>query len=175
MVCGIRTSDHCGLNKGCSSKFRVGSWVQQTPEESQRTYRLKCEYNNKDKDHSLKTLYVIFFFLTECQIYNQCWRILIAVSWSLSVLWWWFLAMFCFSTIEVNKSVLHSRFVDKHSQLMLRLTNLWFKEKPRIPSCCKMLPKIINTNKMRSNEGNKNLRNSYRKKCNHKHTMNVIS
>ena len=39
-------------------KFCVGSWVQQTPEEGQRTYRPKrCEYKNKskDEDNSWKT------------------------------------------------------------------------------------------------------------------------
>ena len=58
MVNGIRTSDppHT-LNKGCGSKFHVGSQVQQTPEEGWRTYRPKrCEYKNKDEDNSLKTL-----------------------------------------------------------------------------------------------------------------------
>ena len=44
------------LNKGCGSKFCVGSQVQQeTPEEGWRTYKLKCEYN-KDEDSSPKTL-----------------------------------------------------------------------------------------------------------------------
>ena len=57
MVNRIRTSDLCGLNKGCGSKFCVGSRVQQKPEEGQRTYQPKhCEYNNKDEDNSLKTL-----------------------------------------------------------------------------------------------------------------------
>ena len=38
-------------------KLRVGSQVRQTPEEGWKTYRLKnCEYNNKDKDDSPKTL-----------------------------------------------------------------------------------------------------------------------
>ena len=38
------------------SKFRVGSRVQETPEEGQRTDRPKrCEYN-KDEDKSLKIL-----------------------------------------------------------------------------------------------------------------------
>ena len=53
----IRTGDLHGFNKGCSSKFRVGSRVQQTPEEGWRTYRLKCCGNiNNDKDKSPKTL-----------------------------------------------------------------------------------------------------------------------
>ena len=53
----IRTGDSCGFNKGCSSKFRKGSRVQQTPEEGRRTYQLKrCGNNNKDKDNSPKTL-----------------------------------------------------------------------------------------------------------------------
>ena len=56
MANGIRTSDPCGFNKGCSSKFREGSRVQQTPEEGWRTYRLRrCENNNKDEDNSPKT------------------------------------------------------------------------------------------------------------------------
>ena len=55
MANGIRTSDPCGFNKGCSSKFCEGSQVQQTHEESQRTYRLKrCGNNNKDEDNSPK-------------------------------------------------------------------------------------------------------------------------
>ena len=59
MANGIRTSDPPikGFNKGCSSKFRKGSRVQQTPEEGRRTYRPKCcGNNNKDEDNSPKTL-----------------------------------------------------------------------------------------------------------------------
>ena len=53
----IRIGDPRGFNKGCSSKFCVGSWVWQTPEEGRRTYRPKhCGNNNKDEDNSLKTL-----------------------------------------------------------------------------------------------------------------------
>ena len=45
------------FNKGHSSKFHVGSWVCQTPEEGWRTYQLKrCGNNNKDEDNSPKTL-----------------------------------------------------------------------------------------------------------------------
>ena len=51
----FRAGDPRGFNKGCSSKFHVGSWVQQTPEEGQRTYRLKRCGNIKDKDNSPKT------------------------------------------------------------------------------------------------------------------------
>ena len=57
MANGIRTGDTRGFNKGCSSKFREGSRVRQTPEEGRRTYQLKrCGNNNKDKDNSTKTL-----------------------------------------------------------------------------------------------------------------------
>ena len=57
MANGIRTDDPRGFNKGRSSKFCEGSRVQQTPEESRRTYRLKrCGNNNKDEDNSPKTL-----------------------------------------------------------------------------------------------------------------------
>ena len=57
MVNRIRTSDLCGLNKGCGLKFCVGSRVQQNPEESWRRYWPKCcEYNHKDEDNSPKTL-----------------------------------------------------------------------------------------------------------------------
>ena len=53
----IRTGDPRGFNKGYSLKFREGSRVQQTPEESWRTYRPKrCGNNNKDEDNSPKTL-----------------------------------------------------------------------------------------------------------------------
>ena len=46
-----------GINKGRSSKFRVGSRVRQTPEEGLRTYRPKrYGNNNNDEDNSLKTL-----------------------------------------------------------------------------------------------------------------------
>ena len=56
MANGIRTGDPRGLNKGCSSKFRVGSRVRQTYEEGRRTCRPKrCGNNNKDEDHSPKT------------------------------------------------------------------------------------------------------------------------
>ena len=55
MANGIRTSDPCGFNKGHSSKFHVGSWVRQTPEEGWRTYQPKhCGNNNKVEDNSLK-------------------------------------------------------------------------------------------------------------------------
>ena len=55
---GIRTSDPHGLNKGRSSKFRVGSRrVRQKPEESRKVYRPKrCGNNYKDEDNSPKTL-----------------------------------------------------------------------------------------------------------------------
>ena len=57
MANGIRTGNPCGFNKGCSSKFREGSQVQQTPEEGRRTYRPKHQgNNNKDENNSLKTL-----------------------------------------------------------------------------------------------------------------------
>ena len=57
MANGIRTGDTRGFNKGCNSKFRVGSRVRQTPEEGWRTYQPKrCGNNNKDKDNSPKTL-----------------------------------------------------------------------------------------------------------------------
>ena len=57
MANGIRTSNPRGFNNGRSSKFREGSWVQQTPEEGQRTYWLKHHgNNNKDEDNSPKTL-----------------------------------------------------------------------------------------------------------------------
>ena len=57
MANGIRTDDPRGFNKGCTSKFREGSRVRQTPEEGRRTYRPKrCRNNNKDEDNSPKTL-----------------------------------------------------------------------------------------------------------------------
>ena len=37
MANGIKTGDPRGFNKGCSSKFHVGSQLQQTPEEGRRT------------------------------------------------------------------------------------------------------------------------------------------
>ena len=56
MANGIRTGDPHGFNKGRSLKFHDVSWVQQTPEEGQRTYRPKrCGNNNKDEDNSPKT------------------------------------------------------------------------------------------------------------------------
>ena len=45
MINGIRTSNPRGFNKGRSSKFRVGSRVQQT----------SCGNNNNDEDNSPKT------------------------------------------------------------------------------------------------------------------------
>ena len=57
MANGIRTGDRHGFNKGCSSKFREGSRVRQTPEKVRRTYQPKCcGNNNKDEDNSPKTL-----------------------------------------------------------------------------------------------------------------------
>ena len=57
MANGIRTGDPREFNKGHSSKFREGSRIRQTPEESWRTYRPKrCGNNNKDEDTSPKIL-----------------------------------------------------------------------------------------------------------------------
>ena len=57
MVNVIRIGDPRGLDKGRSLKFRVGFRVHETPKEDRRTYRPKrCEYNNKAKDNSPKTL-----------------------------------------------------------------------------------------------------------------------
>ena len=57
MANGIKTGDLRGFNKECSSKFREGSRVRQTPEEGRRTYRPKrCGNNNKDVDNGPKTL-----------------------------------------------------------------------------------------------------------------------
>ena len=57
MANGIRTGNPRGFSKGHCSKFRVGSQVQQTPEEGRRTYQPKhCGNNNKDEDNSPKTL-----------------------------------------------------------------------------------------------------------------------
>ena len=54
----IRTGDPRGFNKGCSSKFRAGSRVRQTPEEGRRTYQPnRCGNNNKDEDNSPKILH----------------------------------------------------------------------------------------------------------------------
>ena len=59
MVNGIKTGDPRVFNKGRSSKFRVGSRVQQTPEESRSTYRPKRRRNNnKDENNSPKTLMI---------------------------------------------------------------------------------------------------------------------
>ena len=53
--CVTVTGDFRRFNKGRSSKFRVVSWVRQTPEEGQRTYRPKrCGNDNKDEDNSPK-------------------------------------------------------------------------------------------------------------------------
>ena len=57
MANGIRTGNPREFNKGCSSKFREGSRVRQTPEEGRRTYRPKrCGNNDKDEDNSPKTI-----------------------------------------------------------------------------------------------------------------------
>ena len=57
MATGIRAGDPHGFNKERSSKFWVGSRVQQTPEDSLTTYRPKrCGNNNKDEDNSPKSL-----------------------------------------------------------------------------------------------------------------------
>ena len=57
MAKGIRTGAPPGFSKECSSKFREGSWVRQTPEEGQRAYRPRYRgNNNKDEDNSPKTL-----------------------------------------------------------------------------------------------------------------------
>ena len=54
----IETVYPCGLNKGFSSRFCVGSQVRhETPEENCGTYQLKhCEYNNKDGVNSSNVL-----------------------------------------------------------------------------------------------------------------------
>ena len=51
MANGIKTGNPREINEVRSSKFRVGSWIQQTPEEVWRTYRPKLWGNNiKDVD-----------------------------------------------------------------------------------------------------------------------------
>ncbi len=51
MANGIRTGDPC------SSEFREGSRVRQTPEVGRSTYRPKrCGNNDKDEDKSPRTL-----------------------------------------------------------------------------------------------------------------------
>ena len=56
MVNGIRIGHPRGFNKGRSSKFRVVSRVQQTPEEGRKTYRPNsCGNNIKDEDNNPKT------------------------------------------------------------------------------------------------------------------------
>ena len=57
MANGIRTGNPRGFSKGRRSKFRVGSRVRQTPEESRRIYRPKRRgNNNKDEDNNPKNL-----------------------------------------------------------------------------------------------------------------------
>ena len=58
MVNGIRANDHRGLNKRRASKFCVGYRARKkTTDKGRRTHWPKsCEYNNKDKDNSPKTL-----------------------------------------------------------------------------------------------------------------------
>ena len=57
MANGIRTGDPGGFNKGCSSKFHVGTQVQQITEEGRWTYHPKCcGNNNKNEDNNPKTL-----------------------------------------------------------------------------------------------------------------------
>ena len=50
MVNGIITGDPSGFNKGCSSKFHVGSQVWQTPEEGRRTNRIWYYITNNGWD-----------------------------------------------------------------------------------------------------------------------------
>ena len=45
---GIRTGDAGGINKRCSSMFREGSSVRQTPEEDRMTYRPERCGNNDE-------------------------------------------------------------------------------------------------------------------------------
>ena len=58
MVIGVEAGFPLELNKGPSSKFRLGSKVrQETPEEGWRTHQPKrFEYSHKDDDNSLKNL-----------------------------------------------------------------------------------------------------------------------
>ena len=72
MANGIRTGNPHGFDKGCSSKFREGSQVQQTPEEGRRTYRPKCCGNNyKDEDNSPKNLNDKKFIKKNVQIFSS--------------------------------------------------------------------------------------------------------
>ena len=53
IINGLRTIYPCGLDKGFSLKFCVGSRVQhEPPEQGQKAYKPKCEYNNEDEDNS---------------------------------------------------------------------------------------------------------------------------
>ena len=57
MTNGIRKGDSREFNKECSSKFREGYQVRQTPEDDQRKYRPKrCGNNTKDEHNSPYTL-----------------------------------------------------------------------------------------------------------------------
>ena len=57
LACSQNWTSSVGCRKGCSSKFRVGSRVWQTPEEGRRTFQLKhCGNNNKNEDNNPKTL-----------------------------------------------------------------------------------------------------------------------
>ena len=57
MANGIRTGDIRGFNKGCSSKFREGSRVRQTPEEGRNI----VEITIKMKTIIRKTLMIKIF------------------------------------------------------------------------------------------------------------------
>ena len=71
----IGTLYRCGSNKEFSSRFCEESWVQhETPEEAQRTYRLKrCDYKNKDEVNCLNILNndTFFFILLSSIVVNK--------------------------------------------------------------------------------------------------------
>ena len=70
MADGIRTGDPRGFKKGRSSKFREGSRVRQTPEESQMTCRPKRCGNNNPKTLNDKMQQFLQQFLVDvyCKI-----------------------------------------------------------------------------------------------------------
>ena len=82
------------LNKGLSSRFRVGSRVKhETPEEGWRTYRPKrCEYYNGDEDISpniLNDKKTICIFLSNAFVTK------------LKLLFYWFLKILILLIFEI--------------------------------------------------------------------------
>ena len=140
MANGMRISDSCGFNKGCSLRFRVGSRIRQTPEDGRRIYRPKrCGNNNNNEDSIPKTLNDKNHLLESGKRYigtisgSLARKYIVTISWgltrrSIGTISWslvrryiskisWSLTETCIGTISIyNRPRLYTPNIDRFNQ-----------------------------------------------------------